>query len=102
MVCASHSGEDRHLSAVRSVLQKSGLSEDYLQNGPHPPLHGPSAARLARSGESSSAIHGNCSGKHAGMLAVCAHEGWSLRDYQKIGPSGCSAGSWKSWRKFAA
>lgn len=66
-------------------MEKSGLSEDYLQNGPHPPFHGPSAVRLARSGEPPSAIHGNCSGKHAGMLALCAHEGWGLRDYREPG-----------------
>ena len=65
------------------MLEKSGLSQDYLQNGSHPPFHGPSAARLARSGESPSAIHGNCSGKHAGMLALCAHEGWGLGDYRE-------------------
>lgn len=81
ITCASHSGEDRHLSLVRSVLEKAGVSEDSLGNGTHRPYNAASAARLARRGESPSAIHGNCSGKHAGMLALCVHEGWSLRDY---------------------
>ena len=85
VVCASHSGEDHHLAIVRSVLEKAGLSEDALQNGPHPPFHAPSAARLARSGETPRSIHGNCSGKHAGMLALCVYEGWSLLDYRKPG-----------------
>lgn len=83
VVCASHSGEDHHLAVVRSVLEKAGLSEDYLQNGPHPPFHAPSAARLARSGEAPRAIHGNCSGKHAGMLALCIYEDWNLLDYRE-------------------
>lgn len=26
-------------------------------------------------------LHGNCSGKHAGMLAVCIHEGWDTVTY---------------------
>ncbi len=82
VVCASHSGEDCHLSAVRSVLDKAGLSEKDLQSGAHPPFHAPAAARLARSGEKPQPIHGNCSGKHAGMLALCVHEGWSLGDYR--------------------
>lgn len=85
IICASHSGEDRHLATVRSVLEKAGLSEEYLQNGPHPPFYAPAARRLARNGEPPHLIHGNCSGKHAGMLALCVHEGWSLRDYREPG-----------------
>jgi L-asparaginase II len=82
VACASHSAEPRHLAAVRSILRKAGLSEDDLQNGIHPPRHVPTAARLARNGEQPRHIHGNCSGKHAGMLAVCAHAGWDLAGYR--------------------
>jgi L-asparaginase II len=83
VVCASHSAEEYQLAAVRSVLDKAGLSEEYLQSGPHRPRSAATAAKLARDGEEPRPIHGNCSGKHAGMLAVCAHEGWSLRDYRR-------------------
>jgi len=83
IACASHNGEARHLSAVRSILRKAGLSEDDLQSGAHPPMYGPAAARLARSGEEPRSIHGNCSGKHAGMLALCVHEGWDTTGYRK-------------------
>ena len=82
VVCASHSGEERHLAAVRSVLRKAGLGEEHLRNGAHPPLYLPAATALARSGEEPRPIHGNCSGKHAGMLALCAHEGWDLAEYR--------------------
>lgn len=82
VVCASHSGEDRHLAAVRSVLEKAGLGGDDLRNGAHPPLYAPEAARMAAAGEEPRAVHGNCSGKHAGMLAWCAHEGWPADDYR--------------------
>jgi L-asparaginase II len=82
VACGSHSGEPRHLAAVRALLRRAGLSEADLQNGTHPPMHAPSAARLARSGEEPRRIHGNCSGKHAGMLAVCAHAGWDTSDYR--------------------
>src|SRR5215203_975410 len=82
VACASHSGEPRHLAAVRSILRKAGLSEDGLQSGPHPPMHAPSATRLLRSGEEPRPIHGNCSGKHAGMLAVCAHADWDPAGYR--------------------
>jgi L-asparaginase II len=82
VACASHSAEPRHLSAVRSILRRAGLSEDDLQNGAHPPRHVLTAARLARNGEKPRPIHGNCSGKHAGMLAVCVHAGWDPAGYR--------------------
>jgi len=82
VACGSHSGEPRHLAAVRSILRRAGLSEGDLQNGTHPPMHAPTAAHLARAGEEPRRIHGNCSGKHAGMLAVCAHAGWDTSSYR--------------------
>jgi L-asparaginase II len=82
VACASHNAEEPHLAAVRSILQKADLSESDLQNGVHPPLYAPAAAELARSGGEPGAIHGNCSGKHAGMLAVCVHEGWETGSYR--------------------
>jgi L-asparaginase II len=81
VVCASHNAEEPHLGAVRSILSKARLSEEDLQNGTHPPLFEPAAAALARRGEQPKPIHGNCSGKHAGMLAVCVHEGWETESY---------------------
>ena len=83
VACASHNAEGPHLTAVRSLLEKAGLSEDDLQNGAHPPMYAPEAAKLVRSGEEARPIHGNCSGKHAGMLAVCAHEGLDTGGYRR-------------------
>ena len=82
VACASHNGEAQHLSAVRSILGKVGLSEKDLQNGAHPPLYAPAAMKLVRQGEEPVPVHGNCSGKHAGMLAVCVHEGWATGGYR--------------------
>jgi L-asparaginase II len=48
-------------------------------------MHVPEAARLERAGEEPRPIHGNCSGKHAGMLAVCAHEGLDTGGYRNPG-----------------
>ena len=83
VACASHNAEARHLSAVRSILRKAGLSEADLQSGAHPPLHALAAARLLKAGEEPRPIHSNCSGKHAGMLAVCAHAGWDPAGYRE-------------------
>jgi L-asparaginase II len=82
VACASHNAEEPHLRAVRSILEKAGLSEDDLQNGAHPPLYAPAAMELARNGEEPKTIHGNCSGKHAGMLAVCVYRGWATGGYR--------------------
>ncbi len=68
-VCtASHAAEDFHIEAVRQVLAKAGLDESALQCGAHAPLRDPSLP--------AGVLQNNCSGKHAGMLAVCRHMGW--------------------------
>ena len=85
VACASHNAEEPHLAAVRSILEKAGLSEDDLQSGVHPPMYGPAAAKLIRAGEEPRPIHSNCSGKHSGMLAVCVHEGYETLDYRDPG-----------------
>jgi len=82
VACASHNAEEPHLAAVRSILEKAHLSEADLQNGAHPPLYAPAAGGLAHSGEEPKSIHGNCSGKHAGMLALCVHMGWETGSYR--------------------
>ncbi|WP_273887611.1 asparaginase [Rubrobacter naiadicus] len=84
VVCSSHSGEEAHVEAVRSVLRKAGLGEEDLGNGAHPPLYGPAAEALARSRERPRPVHGNCSGKHAGMLALCVHRGWDVAGYKEL------------------
>jgi L-asparaginase II len=82
IMTASHNGEPFHLDAVRSALAKAGLEPAQLQCGPHEPLHVPSAEALRERGEKPTALHNNCSGKHAGMLAVCKAHGWPLETYR--------------------
>jgi len=81
VMCASHNGEPFHVEAVLGILRKIGLDESYLKCGVHPPYHAPSAEALVREGRTPSAVHCNCSGKHAGMLAVARHMGWELDGY---------------------
>lgn len=57
VMAASHSAESFHLESVRSILRKIGLDESALRCGPEPPFLEP--------------ITNNCSGKHAGILALC-------------------------------
>jgi L-asparaginase II len=80
---ASHGGEPFHVAAARSILAKAGASEERLVCGPQAPLHGPAAEALRRAGIAPARIHNNCSGKHAGMLALAAHRGWPLAGYER-------------------
>jgi L-asparaginase II len=70
VIIGSHGGEPMHVEAVGSILDKIGLPESALQCGAHPPFHRPSARFLREAGRKPSALHNNCSGKHAGMLAL--------------------------------
>lgn len=81
VAAGSHSGEPFHIEAVRSMLAKAGLDESALRCGPHPPMHEPSAAALLAAGEKPRAVHNNCSGKHAGILALAVHLGAATDDY---------------------
>ncbi len=81
---ASHGGEPFHVSAARSILDKADAGEGNLACGPHPPMHAPSADRLRSIGVEPSRIHSNCSGKHAGMLAMARLHDWPLDGYHRI------------------
>ena len=81
LCCASHSGEPRHVQAAASMLRKIGADADALACGPHAPYHENSARTLRERGEQPTRLHNNCSGKHAGMLALARHHGWPLAGY---------------------
>jgi L-asparaginase II len=72
LACASHSGEPAHVEGVIRVLAKTGLDASALACGTHWPVSHPAAFALAKMG-APSALHNNCSGKHAGFLCLaCA------------------------------
>jgi L-asparaginase II len=70
VMTGSHFGEAIHVEAARSILGKIGLDESALQCGVHPPYDEDAANALRRAGAQPSALHNNCSGKHAGILAL--------------------------------
>jgi L-asparaginase II len=81
LVSASHNGEADHVAAARSILAKSGVPEDALQCGGHVPYDRHAAEALRARGESPTAIYSNCSGKHAGILAMAKFSGAPLSTY---------------------
>jgi L-asparaginase II len=69
IACASHRAEPAQIEAVRSLLAKAPASEDDLECG-------------EQEGRPPGRIHHNCSGKHAGFLAVCRARGWETAGYR--------------------
>jgi L-asparaginase II len=67
LVCASHLARPEQLAPVRRLLAKAPAGEDELECGAEP-----------------TRIEHNCSGKHAGMLALCRARGWESPGYRLL------------------
>jgi L-asparaginase II len=63
---ASHHATPEQIAAARALLAKAPAREDELELGPDRIFH-------------------TCSGKHAGMLALCRTRGWDAHDYRLAG-----------------
>jgi len=70
LACASHGGEPRHAATAAAMLAKAGVDVDALECGTHWPYHDGSIKALAAAGQPPSALHNNCSGKHAGFVCL--------------------------------
>lgn len=81
LACASHNGEPIHTEVAASMLRKIGLGPEALKCGVHEPYSVEAAAELRARGEEPNVLHNNCSGKHAGMLAVALQLGASIDNY---------------------
>jgi L-asparaginase II len=81
LACASHSGEPEHVRAVETWLTQIGLKGDALECGTHDPFDAAAAHELIAAGRHPSALHNNCSGKHAGFLTAARHLDFSTAAY---------------------
>jgi L-asparaginase II len=81
LACSSHNGEPRHVETASAMLARAGRSPADLECGPQVPAAEAAARDLVRSGQEPSALHNNCSGKHAGFICVCAHRGFDVKGY---------------------
>jgi len=84
LACASHGGEAAHVEVAQRMLGRAGLTGAALECGAHWPSHQPSAQALARAGGAATALHNNCSGKHAGFLCVACASGVEHRGYVAV------------------
>ena len=82
--CASPSSEPEHLAVTDAILAKLGLTEQALACGPHTPLSAAVAEEALRKGTRITPRWSNCSGKHAGMLALALHHGWTVEGYHVL------------------
>jgi L-asparaginase II len=72
IAAASHYGTPLHVEAVRSLLAATGGREGELECG-------------LQKGRPPEPVFHNCSGKHAGMIAVCRANGWPVDGYRRPG-----------------
>ena len=69
IACASHHDTADQVEAARKLLAHADATEADLELGP-------------QEGRPSQKIHHNCSGKHAGMLALCRAHDWPTEGYR--------------------
>ena len=69
IACASHHDTPEQIAAVRALLARAEASEADLELGP-------------QEGRPPQLVHNNCSGNHAGMLALCHARGWPTQGYR--------------------
>jgi L-asparaginase II len=81
LLCASHSGEPKHISKVAAILAKIGLDETDLECGCHAPLYYDSVGMPVPPERRWTQLHHNCSGKHSGFLAWCRLHGEPTAGY---------------------
>jgi L-asparaginase II len=84
LCCASHTGEDEHVSVASSMLAKMGLTQAAYECGVSWPERMADRVALVKAAQEPAAIHNNCSGKHAGMLALALQLNAPLKDYVKL------------------
>jgi len=83
LACASHSGEAIHTEVAASMLKKIGLGPEDLKCGIHEPFSPEVVSELREKGEAPNVLQNNCSGKHAGMLALAVHLGAPIESYDE-------------------
>ena len=70
LACSSHSGEPIHVLTATTMLAKAGRDAACLECGVQWPANAGAAHALAASGGTATALHNNCSGKHAGFICL--------------------------------
>jgi L-asparaginase II len=81
LCCSSHNGEPEHVRVAKAMLAKAGNQEDNYECGAHWPIETKAHHDLVKHEGSCRQVHNNCSGKHAGMLALSRQLGADPHGY---------------------
>lgn len=81
LACSSHNGEDEHVALAASMLARAGRDVGALECGAHWSMDQATLIHQARNLDKPTALHNNCSGKHAGFVCGCCHQGIDPEGY---------------------
>jgi L-asparaginase II len=81
LACASHSGEPEHVAMAASMLAAAGRDASVLECGAHWSFVEKPLIEQARTLAQPTALHNNCSGKHAGFICAACHTGTETKGY---------------------
>ncbi|MXN47967.1 asparaginase [Shinella kummerowiae] len=81
LACSSHNGEPEHAALAGAMLAAAGVDESVLECGAHWSFEQPVLIGQARGLDHPTALHNNCSGKHAGFICAACHTGKDLKGY---------------------
>ena len=83
LMCASHKGEEEHIKTALQMLERLDLRVDDYECGAHYPSDKMTRWSMIKERKNAIALHNNCSGKHAGMLALAKHLNNGTKNYTK-------------------
>lgn len=84
IACASHNGEKIHADTASAMLTACGLGADALECGAQSPNFEKDQALLHKADREPTALHNNCSGKHAGFLCFAQKAGFDHHGYVHV------------------
>ena len=84
LICASHNGQEEHVTAAADLLARFGLSPDLLSCGAHWSGDQATMVEQVRRLAAPERIHNNCSGKHSGMLVLGSLMGVDAKGYADL------------------
>lgn len=81
LAASSHSGEPEHVALAASMLKAAGRAVDDLECGAHWSFEQKVLINQVRPLAVPTALHNNCSGKHAGFICAICHSGDDPKGY---------------------
>ncbi|WP_075290120.1 asparaginase [Pararhizobium arenae] len=85
LACSSHNGEPEHVALAAKMLAAAGRDVETLECGAHWSSSQKTLIDQARSLDRPTALHNNCSGKHAGFVCAVCHDGGDPKGYVTYG-----------------